>query len=74
MKVTWKDEKKPTEFKALSEGAVFEYEGEAYVKALDLRAQEYKGVDLEGGAICYFIADTEVMPLDAELIIRGELE
>ena len=74
MRITRKDKEIPTEFKMLSEGTVFEYEDEVYVKTMDVGSYEYRGVDLKNGLAIHFLADAEVMPLDAELIVRGKCE
>lgn len=55
-------------------GAVFEYQGDAFVKIYDLASAEYSAVYLEDGAVAKFLDNTEVIPLEAELIVRGVME
>lgn len=74
MKITRKDKDKSTRFDCIPVGAVFEYEGKAYEKTYLPASIEYGAVDLENGTSGYFENKAVVTLLDAELIIRGELE
>lgn len=74
MKIVRKDKDTTTRFDCLPVGAVFEYEGKAYEKTYFTMNVEYGAVDLENGTSGYFKNETVVTPLDAELIVRGELK
>lgn len=73
MKITRKNKNKTTRFDCLPLGAVFEYWDNVYEKVYYLKQEEYGAVDLEEGRVGYFENDTAVIPLDAELIVRGVL-
>lgn len=73
MKVTRKDMGTPTTFEMLTAGAVFDYEGEAYMKTYSVFERQFQAVELREGGVYRFDEDIEVVLLDAELIVRGEL-
>ena len=70
MIITRKDLK--TTFEALRVGAVFEYDGQIFMKT-SLRTEEKRAVILADGTMWAFDDSAFVAPLDAELIVRGVL-
>lgn len=72
MIVIRKDLKEATKFEELLPGAVFEYDGDVYMKTYLPSRAVYKAVELEGGFVENFATTTKVIPLDAEVIVKGE--
>lgn len=74
MNIIRKDKKRKNTFGDMLTGAVFDYQGDAFVKIYDLESVEYSAVYLECGTVVKFSDNTEVIPLEAELIVRGVME
>lgn len=73
MKVTRTDSRGSVPVGELSDGTVFDYYGDVLLKIFNARLDKsVRAVLVEDGAEYQFKPDTTVIPLDAELIIRGK--
>lgn len=75
MKVTRVDSKGSVLVGELSDGAVFDHYGNVLLKIFNAKLDEdVRAVSVEDGTVYQFKPDVKVIPLDAELIVRGELK
>ena len=75
MKVTRTDSIGSVPVGELRDGTVFDYYGDVLLKIFNARLdKDVRAVLVEDGTEYRFKPDTTVLPLDAELIIRGELK
>ena len=59
----------------LLNGAVFEFNGIVMMRIFNAMLDDkVRAVDVENGSDYIFDSNTEVLPLDAELVIRGEFD
>lgn len=73
MKVRRKDSSVSVPVGTLSDGAVFDHYGDVLLKVFNAKLDEdVRAVLVEDGTVYQFKPDIKVIPLDAELVIRGE--